>query len=253
MSELAVHFFKAAQGGDIEKAIDYATQAGERANVQMAYEEAAGFFERALEALDLRVTATEKQRCELLLAIGDSQRMAGNFPAVRKTFQQAAEIARRLAAPDLLSRAALGVGFPFSPFEIGVAPFPQGAFRSIVIAGTNIGMFRKASKAEQELAWKFIKWFLEPRNQMRWTEASYYLPTRRSTTRTEAYREFIFENPAYEKIILQLDFARTEPKSKEWFAGRIYLNDAIEEAMRLERSPEEALDAAAERLRLELE
>jgi DNA-binding winged helix-turn-helix (wHTH) protein/tetratricopeptide (TPR) repeat protein len=120
MSELAVHFFKAAQGGDIEKAIDYAIRAGERANVQMAYEEATGFFERALEALDLRVTATERQRCELLLAVGDSQRKAGNFPAVRKTVQQAAEIARRLAAPDLLSRAALGVGFPFSPFEIGV-------------------------------------------------------------------------------------------------------------------------------------
>jgi DNA-binding winged helix-turn-helix (wHTH) protein len=83
MSELAVHFFKAAQGGDIEKAIDYATRAAERANAQMAYEEATGFFERALEALDLRVTATEKQRCELLLAVGDSQRKAGNFPAFR--------------------------------------------------------------------------------------------------------------------------------------------------------------------------
>lgn len=139
-----------------------------------------------------------------------------------------------------------------TPFEIGVAPFPQGAVRSIVIAGTNIGMFRKSSKAEKELAWKFIKWFLEPQNQMRWTEASYYLPTRRSTTRTVAFQEFIFENPAYAKIVRQLDFARTEPKSKEWFAGRIYLNDAIEEAMRLERSPEEALDDAAERLRLEL-
>ncbi|MDH4210823.1 MAG: ABC transporter substrate-binding protein [candidate division WOR-3 bacterium] len=138
------------------------------------------------------------------------------------------------------------------PFEIGVAPFPQGRVRSIVIAGTNIGMFRKASKAEKELAWEFIKWFLEPQNQMRWTEASYYLPTRRSTTKTEAYQKFVAENPAYEKIVGQLDFARTEPKSKEWFAGRIYLNDAIEEAMRLERKPDEALDDAAERLRLEL-
>jgi ABC-type glycerol-3-phosphate transport system substrate-binding protein len=138
------------------------------------------------------------------------------------------------------------------PFEIGVAPFPQGPVRSIVIAGTNIGMFRKASKAEKELAWEFITWFLEPQNQMRWTEASYYLPTRRSVTRTEAYRKFVTENPAYEKIVGQLEFARTEPKSKEWFAGRIYLNDAIEEAMRLERSPEEALGDAAERLRLEL-
>jgi ABC-type glycerol-3-phosphate transport system substrate-binding protein len=138
------------------------------------------------------------------------------------------------------------------PFEIGVAPFPQGKVRSIVIAGTNIGMFRKASKAEKELAWEFIEWFLEPQNQMRWTEASYYLPTRRSTIKTEAYQKFVAENPSYEKIVGQLDFARTEPKSKEWFAGRMYLNDAIEEAMRLERKPDEALDDAAERLRLEL-
>lgn len=137
-------------------------------------------------------------------------------------------------------------------FEIGVAPFPQGKVQAIVIAGTNIGMFNKASRAEKELAWEFIKWFLQPENQMRWTEASYYLPTRRSVTKTEAYEKFVDDNPAYERIVAQLDFARTEPKTKEWFAGRIYLNDAIEEAMRLERNPRQALDDAAQRLLLEL-
>jgi sn-glycerol 3-phosphate transport system substrate-binding protein len=137
-------------------------------------------------------------------------------------------------------------------FEMGVAPFPQGRLRATVIAGTNIGMFRKTTKAQQELAWQFIRWFLEPENQARWTEASYYLPARRSATRTRVFQEFLAENPEYSRIVEQLDFARTEPKTKEWFAGRIYLNDAIEEAMRLGRSPQQALDDAAQRLRIEL-
>lgn len=137
-------------------------------------------------------------------------------------------------------------------FQMGVAPFPQGESRAIVIAGTNVGMFRRATEAQRALAWKFISWFLEPENQVRWTEASYYLPTRRSATKTEAFRKFLAENPEYERIITELDFARTEPKVKEWFAGRIYLNEAMEEAMRLERSPKQALDDAADRLLLEL-
>ena len=137
-------------------------------------------------------------------------------------------------------------------FEMGVAPFPHGADRATVIAGTNIGMFKKTSKAQQELAWQFIRWFLEPENQARWTEASYYLPARRSATRTERFRQFLAANQGYERIVAQLEWARTEPKTKDWFAGRIYLNDAIEEAMRLERSPRQALDDAAQRLLVEI-
>ena len=139
-----------------------------------------------------------------------------------------------------------------SAFQMGVAPFPQGRERAIVIAGTNIGMFKKATDAQKRLAWEFIKWFLEPENQVRWTEVSYYLPTRRSATQIEAFKQFIDENPEYERIVAQLEFARTEPKVKEWFTGRIYLNEAMEEAMRLERSPQKALDDAATRLLVEL-
>jgi len=137
-------------------------------------------------------------------------------------------------------------------FEMGVAPFPQGEENAVVIAGTNIGMFKKANEAQRHIAWEFVKWFLEPNNQVRWTEASYYLPTRRSATKTEGFRKFTEENPEYLEIVAQLDFARTEPKAKEWFTGRIYLNEAMEEAMRLERTPQQALDDAATRLLVEL-
>jgi ABC-type glycerol-3-phosphate transport system substrate-binding protein len=138
-------------------------------------------------------------------------------------------------------------------FTMGVAPFPQDTRKAVVIAGTNIGMFRQISEEQKRLAWAFIKWFLEPENQVRWTEASYYLPTRKSTTELPAFKEFLDENPGYDKIVEQLDFAKTEPMVKEWFTGRIYLNEAIEEAVRLERTPQEALDYAAQRLAIEIQ
>jgi ABC-type glycerol-3-phosphate transport system substrate-binding protein len=137
-------------------------------------------------------------------------------------------------------------------FRMGVAPFPQGPNQAIVIAGTNIGMFKKTSTAQRKLAWEFIQWFLAAENQMRWTEVSYYLPTRRSVTQTDAFRRFVLEYPEYEKIVAQLEYARTEPMAKEWFTGRIYLNEAMEEAMRLDRTPKQALDDAAARLIVEL-
>ncbi|HEC78064.1 MAG TPA: ABC transporter substrate-binding protein [candidate division WOR-3 bacterium] len=138
------------------------------------------------------------------------------------------------------------------PFTMGVAPFPRGKKDATVIAGTNIGMFKKTTAAQKKLAWEFIKWFLTPENQMRWTGASYYLPTRQSVTRLESCKKFLDENPGYGKILEQLYFAGTEPRVKEWFTGRIYLNEALEEALRLERTPQQALDFAARRFLVEL-
>jgi len=138
-------------------------------------------------------------------------------------------------------------------FTMKVAPFPGGREPATVIAGTNIGMFAKSSPAQKRLAWEFISWFLKPENQMRWTEASYYLPTRRSTLHLPAFLTFAQENSGYLSIVEQLANARTEPKSKEWFSGRIYLNEALEEAVRLERTPGDALDFAARRLQVEVQ
>lgn len=136
-------------------------------------------------------------------------------------------------------------------FTMKVVPFPQGREEAVVIAGTNIGMFKSANAAQKELAWTFIKWFLTPENQVRWTKASFYLPTRQTTTRLPEFQDFCEENKGYREIVAQLYVARTEPRAKEWFAGRIYLIDALEEVIRLERTPQEALDYAAERLTLD--
>jgi ABC-type glycerol-3-phosphate transport system substrate-binding protein len=138
-------------------------------------------------------------------------------------------------------------------FKMVVAPFPQGTKKGVVIAGTNIGMFKRSNPAEKKLAWEFIRWFLEPQQQLEWTKATYYIPARKSVTELPEFQKFLTENPNYDKIIAQLEFAHTEPKTKEWFTGRIYLNEALEEALRLELSPEQALENAARRFLVDLE
>lgn len=108
LAQLAHHFSCAAPGGDVDKAIDYAAGAGRRALAQLAYEDAAGWYEQALKMWDV-ATPSEAQRCELLLALGDAQRRAGDNAAARAAFLEAARSARRLNAPTQLGRAALGV------------------------------------------------------------------------------------------------------------------------------------------------
>ncbi len=110
LSELAYHFFESAVGGDVEKALDYAKRAGERALKQLAFEEAARFFRLALQALDLRQRGDAGQRCELLLKIGDALARSGNTPEAKDTFAAAADLARDSGLRPELARAALGYG-----------------------------------------------------------------------------------------------------------------------------------------------
>lgn len=115
LAELADHFFKAASDGTHKKALQYALQAGERANALLAYEEAALHYERALQLIPTTASAA-LQRCEVVLALGDAQARAGEAKKARTTFLQAADMARPLVQGDhqqaaviLLTQAALGV------------------------------------------------------------------------------------------------------------------------------------------------
>jgi DNA-binding CsgD family transcriptional regulator len=108
LAQLAYHFSQAAQSGDVDKAITYAQRAGAQAMTLLAYEEAAHHYEVALQTLVRQQPVNAAQRCQLLLALGEAQRKAGDFPHALDTFQSAADIARTLAAPEALAAAALG-------------------------------------------------------------------------------------------------------------------------------------------------
>jgi DNA-binding SARP family transcriptional activator len=104
LPELAHHF---ARARDVERAIEYASRAGDRALAQLAHDDAAAHYRQALELLRPAVRPDrEAQRCKLLITLGEAQRRAGDA-AHRQTLLDAARLAQQLGDATALARAAL--------------------------------------------------------------------------------------------------------------------------------------------------
>lgn len=110
LAALAHHFFEAGPTGESQKALTYARRAAEHANVQLAYEEAARHFELALRVLRTADPTDDPTRCELLLALAEAHLRAGDEQTAKRTFREAAGIARKRGDAEALGRAALGYG-----------------------------------------------------------------------------------------------------------------------------------------------
>ena len=113
---LAHHCARAAVLGEeatAARAVDYAARAGDRALAQLAHDEAVAYYRQALELLGdgggaggAAPDELEVRRLELLIALGEAQRRAGD-PEHRATLLDAADRARQRGDTDALARAAL--------------------------------------------------------------------------------------------------------------------------------------------------
>jgi class 3 adenylate cyclase len=103
---LAHHWASASVAGS-SRAIAYATQAGDRALVQLAHHEATAYYRQGLDLLDAANTAGgDARRLELLISLGEAQRRAGD-PVFRDTLLVAARVAQEEGDGNALARAAL--------------------------------------------------------------------------------------------------------------------------------------------------
>ena len=111
-AELAHHYFQAREVGGAGKAIVFSLRAAEASQAAHAYEDAAAHYERTLAALEIVNRDDTAARCDVLLALG-ATRWRANEHDPRSAFVEALELARGLASPDRLARAALGAGGRF--------------------------------------------------------------------------------------------------------------------------------------------
>jgi class 3 adenylate cyclase len=112
IDELSRHWMAAAAVGDATKAINFTRQAGDRSLAGLAFEQAAKYYEQALSMLSDRNAGL--QRCDLLMALGDAQRRAGD-PKYRETVAHAVRIARSLGDPRRFALSVLGSARPQYP------------------------------------------------------------------------------------------------------------------------------------------
>jgi DNA-binding winged helix-turn-helix (wHTH) protein len=91
--DIAHHFFLAASGGCRRKAIDYSQRAAMQAYAMMAYETAAGLYERALQLAALEPIEHALWH-ELLCGAGKAWSQAGELERASARFDRAASLAR---------------------------------------------------------------------------------------------------------------------------------------------------------------
>jgi predicted ATPase/DNA-binding SARP family transcriptional activator len=105
LAELARHWQAATTPADLDKAIDYARRAGDRALHSLAPNEAIRWYE---QALGLLATGTDdaSRTCELMLALGVAQRHVAD-PRFRETLLTAAHQARATGHTAVLLEAAI--------------------------------------------------------------------------------------------------------------------------------------------------
>jgi sn-glycerol 3-phosphate transport system substrate-binding protein len=137
--------------------------------------------------------------------------------------------------------------------ELGVAPVPGIPGRvpegSPGVYGRSLWIMNARPQEEQDAAWKFIKWFVEPEQQAEWFAGSGYLPVRNSAYDLPAAKDIIARYPEFQ---LPADlFAKTATTSATLGAllGPFQqvedsIRAAIESMLSGAASPAEALAAA---------
>ncbi|KPK21883.1 MAG: hypothetical protein AMJ76_01530 [Dehalococcoidia bacterium SM23_28_1] len=118
------------------------------------------------------------------------------------------------------------------------------------IYGRSLWILKGRPEAEQEAAWKFVKWLMEPEQQAEWFAGSGYLPVRISAYDLPAAQSAIDEYPLFR---VPIDLFLEAPSTLESLGPllgpirdvREVVATAMEETVVGSRDPIEALDAAA--------
>lgn len=111
------HHWLAAGDDHLGRAAEAAIEAACEADARHALSDVAHWYGRALEA-KARASASNAERCEIMLALGHAQIAAHELTAGRASCQQAAQMARELGDGERLARAALAYGAVYTIGEV---------------------------------------------------------------------------------------------------------------------------------------
>jgi sn-glycerol 3-phosphate transport system substrate-binding protein len=136
-------------------------------------------------------------------------------------------------------------------FDFGVAMLPAGKRRGSPTGGGNFYIFKKATPAQQEAAFKFIKWITQPERAARWSIETGYVATSEAAYATEALKKYGTDFPPALVARDQLPFALAEFSTHDNQRVTRALNDGLQAALTGTKTAAQAMkDAQAEAERL---
>jgi hypothetical protein len=152
-AQVADHLLRAGPGSACDAA-EFAGQAGEAALRRFAFEDAVRWYAHADASL-ASAGAPDADRARVKLALGEARYAAGDRTRGRADLLAAADRAGRATRPDLLARAALGLGAGPVGFEVGLLerdqidlleraraalPAAEGALAALVTARLSVAL-----------------------------------------------------------------------------------------------------------------
>lgn len=100
--------------------------------------------------------------------------------------------------------------------SLAAAPLPTGVRRATLAPGSSLVICAGRSPAEEEAAWRFMRWLTGSRNAARWAVATGYVPVRRSALEEPEWRAGPGRDPAFSEVVAQLEWAAALPDVESW-------------------------------------
>ena len=136
-------------------------------------------------------------------------------------------------------------------FEVGAAPLPRGERASVPTGGTLFVMPKGAPRPEQEAAFAFLRWMMEPAQARAWATRTGYIPVSRAAIDELSASGYYRAHPNDQVALDQLAFAEPLPWSTDVFRiEREAVQPCLEEAV-LTRKDARAVLAQARRVALD--
>jgi multiple sugar transport system substrate-binding protein len=134
-----------------------------------------------------------------------------------------------------------------SGVDFGVFPIPQDVKPATGLGGENLFVFKTNPEREQA-ALAFAEYVLSQKFQTAWALETGYLPVNLLARQSEAYRQFVAQQPSLEVFLQQMTVARSRPLFAGYNRVSENLGRALESVLLQKSSPEEALQQAQARL-----
>ena len=136
-------------------------------------------------------------------------------------------------------------------FDFGVAMLPAGKQRGSPTGGGNFYVYKKATPAQREAAFRFIKWITTPQRAAQWGIDTGYVAVRADAWETPAMKQYVAGFPAAAVARDQLPYAKAELSTHDNQRVTKALNDGLQAALTGAKTPEQAMkDAQREAERL---
>jgi len=131
-------------------------------------------------------------------------------------------------------------------FDFGAAFLPRKKRNAVPLGGAHMFIFNKTSPERRKAAWQFIKWMSSPENAARWSIASGYIATRKSSLEVPEMKEYTSKFPEALVALRQLQFSYPWWTVYEWGKVTKALQTQLADAVDGRRKPSEAMARAQE-------